>query len=354
MGLHIDELETPTVLIDIDRVGANLDRFQAFCDTHRLAARPHIKTHKLPLLAQQQVARGAVGITCQKLGEAEVMAAAGLTDIFLPYNLIGSVKLQRAVALAKQITLSLTVDDLRVAAPLSAAFAAAGLKVEVLVECDTGMHRCGVTDPAAAAELARAISALPGIDFGGLMTFPAPGTGAAAAAWLDETKRLLARDGLDCRRISSGGSPDMWHAHEGGVATEHRAGTYVYYDRSLVEYGTCTPDDCALTVLTTVVSTPAPDRIVVDAGSKTLTSDTLGLDGHGLVVDYPDLRVGPLSEEHGVIAAGVSDEMPALTERLRIVPNHACVVSNMVDRVHLIRGDRVEQTVPVAARGRID
>jgi D-serine deaminase-like pyridoxal phosphate-dependent protein len=145
----------------------------------------------------------------------------------------------------------------------------------------------------------------------------------------------------------------MWHLHEGGVATEHRAGTYVYNDRSLVAYGTCDEDDCALTVLTTVISTPRRDRIVVDAGSKSLTSDTLGLDGHGTVARYPGLRIGPLSEEHGVIHAQGADPVPRLAERLRIIPNHACVVSNLFDAVHMVRGERVEMTLPVAARGRV-
>lgn len=353
MGRHVNDLETPAVLIDLDRVNRNIGRFQGYCAEHGLQARPHIKTHKLPWLAHEQVRHGAVGITCQKLGEAEVMAAAGLIDIFLPYNLIGREKVARAVALARRVRLSLTTDDAIVADDLSAAFDADGQLIDLLVECDTGMGRCGVQTPDEALSLARHIAGLPALRFAGLMTYPAPGTSTDAAAWLAEAKSLIEEDGLPCSRISSGGSPDMWHLHEGGVATEHRAGTYVYNDRSLVAYGTCDEDDCALTVLTTVVSTPRWDRIVVDAGSKTLTSDTLGLDGHGTVVGYPNLRIGPLSEEHGVIHARGDKPVPRLAERLSIIPNHACVVSNLFDVVHMVRNERVEMTLPVSARGRV-
>lgn len=351
--MRIVDLDTPCVLIDLDRVEANVARFQRHCADRNLAVRPHIKTHKLPEFARLQVGAGAVGITCQKIGEAEVMADGGIADIFLPYNIVGAAKLARAVALAARTRLSLSCDDARVAQGLSDAFAASGRVVEVLVECETGLARCGVQTPADAVTLARLIDALPGLAFGGLMTYPPPGGAELADRWLGDAAAGLAAAGLPCPRISTGGSPDMWAAGSHAHATEYRPGTYIYNDRSLVEYGTCDVDDCALTVLTTVVSTPTATRCVVDAGSKSLSSDLMGLSGHGLVIGHPRLSIRTLSEEHGAIVAEPDAVRPQLGERLRIVPNHACVVSNLFDHVHLVRGEHLDRTVAVAARGRL-
>lgn len=353
MTLRIADLDTPCVLIDLDRVEANIAALQRHCGGLGLALRPHIKTHKLPELARLQIEAGASGITCQKLGEAEVMADAGITDIFLPYNLLGPAKLARAVALARRVKLSLTCDSLAVAQGLSAAFSDAELTTDVLVECETGLRRCGVQTPADAVDLAKAIAGLPGLNFGGLMTYPPPGGVEKADQWLGAAVSALRGAGLDCPRISTGGSPDMWAAGGYRHATEYRPGTYIYNDRSLVAYGSCTIDDCALTVLATVISTPTPERCVIDAGSKALTSDLMGLDGHGLVLGYPELGLHGLSEEHGAMTVPAGSARPALGERLRIIPNHACVVSNLFDEVFLIRGDIVQACVPVAARGRV-
>lgn len=353
--MPFDRLETPCVLIDLDRVEANLARAQAYADANGLALRPHIKTHKLPRFAKRQVELGAVGITCQKLGEAEVMADAGIADIFLPYNIVGAAKLARLKALAARIRLSVTADGEAVVEGLSRTFADASEPLRVLVECDTGMGRCGVQTPEEALALAEKIAAAPGLVFGGLMTYPATGKVEAANAWLKAAVALLTARGLPPAIVSNGGTPDLWHAGEVSAATEHRPGTYIYLDRFQVEKGVGTYDDCALTVLTTVVSRPTADRAVVDAGSKALTSDTLGLDGFGRVVGYEDAVVKGLSEEHGVIdLSACGEKRPQVGDLLRIIPNHACVVSNLFDSVHLIRGDTVVETVPVAARGRVD
>ena len=349
-----DSLETPCVLIDVDRVEANLKRAQNFADAHGVKLRPHIKTHKLPRFALRQVELGAIGITCQKLGEAEVMADAGVKNIFLPYNILGASKLARLRALADRVTMSVTADSKVTVDGLSRAFSDAAQPLQVLVECDTGMGRCGVQTPDEALTLARAIDAAPGLIFGGLMTYPAAGKVEANAAWLDAAEALLSRAGLRPRVISNGGTPDMWRAFAVSAATEHRPGTYIYLDRYQVAKGAGTLDDCALTVLATVVSRPTENRAVIDAGAKALTSDTLGLDGFGLVLGYPDAVIRSLSEEHGVIDLSASLQKPAIGERLRIIPNHACVVSNLFDEVTLISTDKVVETIPVAARGRVD
>ncbi|WP_434050726.1 MAG: D-TA family PLP-dependent enzyme [Roseibium sp.] len=346
-------LDTPCVLVDMDIAEANIRKYQAHCDSNGLRLRPHIKTHKLPGLAKYQVAQGAVGITCQKVSEAEAMVAeGGIDDVLITYNILGDTKTARLRALSEKVRLSVVADNDVVANGLSRAFSDAADPLTVLVECNTGADRCGVPSPAAAATLAKLINTLPGLRFGGLMTFPPVGRMQEAEAWLTEAKTLIETEGLEVNVVSSGGSPDMWRTHGDGPVTEHRIGTYVYNDRSLVAHGACTWEDCALTVLATVVSVPSPNHAIVDAGSKVLTTDLFGQVGHGHVLGRDDLSVDQLSEEHGRI---VSDGPINLRvgERLRIVPNHACVVANMLDRVESVRGPDLTGPMPVAARGQV-
>jgi D-serine deaminase-like pyridoxal phosphate-dependent protein len=347
------ELETPAVLVDLDIAEANIDRFQAYCDAHGVGCRPHIKTHKLPHLARRQIAAGAVGITCQKISEAEAMIAeGGIDDVLLTYNVVGVAKLKRLSHLAKRVRLAVVADNEAVVAGLSETFATADKPLAVLVECDTGAHRCGVGSPEAARDLALRIRTAPGLLFGGLMTYPPVGGTAAVQDFMSCAKGLCEKAGLDVPVVSSGGAPDMWRAHEAPVVTEYRSGTYVYNDRSLVNRGVCQWSDCALTVLATVVSVPGAGRAVIDAGTKILTSDLLGLQGFGHVLGRPDLKIDQLSEEHGrIVSAG--DIGLAVGQQLRIVPNHACVVSNMVDTVTLLRGGTLESQMKVAARGKV-
>ncbi|MEP7241365.1 MAG: D-TA family PLP-dependent enzyme [Devosia sp.] len=345
-------LETPCVIIDVARVEANLARVQAHATANGYQLRPHIKTHKLPRFAQRQVALGAVGITAQKLGEAEVMADAGLTDIFVPYNIVGDHKLMRLVALNRRITLSVTADSDATIAGYARVFANEERPLLVLVECDTGGGRCGVQSPQAALALAKAIAAAPGLRFGGLMTYPGRGRFAEAGAWLATAKGLIETAGISVPRVTSGNSPDIWHTGDHTV-TERRPGTYIYFDRSQVEGGVASFADCALTVLATVVSRPTPTRIVIDAGSKALSSDLLGLTGYGVLMGQEAVAVAALSEEHGVIELPAPSASPAVGDLLRIIPNHACVVSNLYDSVHLLGPDGGVETVPVAARGRL-
>jgi len=349
---EIADLETPCVVIDLGKVEANLQRAQADADRLGYKLRPHIKTHKLPRLAQRQVALGAIGITVQKLGEAEVMADAGLSDIFMPYNIVGAKKLERLVALNERIGFAVTADSPDVVAGYAAALAGRPKPLRVLVECDTGGGRCGVQTPAQALALARQIAMAPNLLFGGLMTYPARGKFLEADRWLADAKALIEQAGIAVPVVTSGNSPDMWHGPD-SVVTERRPGTYVYYDRMQVAAGAATLGDCALTVLTTVVSRPTPTRIVIDAGSKALTSDLGGMSGHGEVVGHPELTVAALYEEHGTIELAAPSDWPRVGDRLQIVPNHACVVSNLYDVVNLVGGNGDVETVPVAARGRV-
>jgi len=350
--LSIDDLDTPAILIDAARAEANISRAQAHADSRGLKLRPHIKTHKLPYWAKKQVAAGAVGITCQKIGEAEVMADAGLSDIFLPYNILGRAKLERLKALHGRVTLSVTSDSRETIEGLAATFTDTGHPLSVLVECDTGMGRCGVQTAEEAVALAKIIDQARGLAFGGLMTYPAGGRAAEAEAWLAAAKQALTASGLDCERISSGGTPDMWRSGENSVVTEYRPGTYIYLDRYQVSKKVGTLDDCALTVLATVVSHPTTARAILDSGSKALSSDTLGLPDFGELLGMPGARVTGLSEEHGTVTLSDGAHVK-IGERVRVVPDHCCVVTNLFDRVHLIDGDKVLETLPVAARGRM-
>ena len=351
----ISELDTPCVLVDLDRVEQNLQRAQNFADKAGLKLRPHIKTHKLPRFAQRAIDLGAVGITVQKLGEAEVMADAGILDLLLTFNIIGAAKLKRLKALNDRVTIRVVADSTECVAGLSQTFADAGKPLGVLVECDTGMGRCGVQSPQAALDLARTIIAAPGLEFFGLMTYPAAGKYQVAAAWLAEAKALFDAAGLAVPVITTGGTPDIWHADEAGVATEYRPGTYIYMDRSQVAAGAASYDDCALTVLATVVSHPTTGRAIIDAGSKALTSDLLGLVGHGYIPAYPEAKIVGLSEEHGTLdVSACADGGPRIGEQIAIIPNHCCPVTNLFDFVHLMRNGQLVETVPVAARGRVD
>lgn len=346
-------LDTPSVLVDQEIAKANIRKFQTYCDGHGLKLRPHIKTHKLPALARYQMEQGAIGITCQKISEAETMIAeGGVTDVLITYNILGEYKTQRLRALAEHVKLSVVVDNTETTLGLRDAFADAPQPLRVLIECNTGADRCGVSDVASVLKLAQEITASPGLAFAGLMTYPPAGDPGQVQAWLQAALDALNSRGLSADVISSGGSPDMWRAHEMPLATEYRIGTYAYNDRSLVTRGTCTWADCALTILATVVSVPADNRAIIDAGSKVLTSDLLGLSGHGHVLGRDDLLIDELSEEHGRIVSkgpiGLS-----VGQRLRIVPNHACVVANMLDHVELVDRDTVIGQAKVAARGQV-
>ena len=346
------DVDTPAVLADLDIVERNIRAAAAFCARAGMRFRPHVKTHKIPEFARMQTDAGAVGICCQKIGEAEVFADAGIRDIFIPYNIVGADKLRRLKTLAGRVRLSVAADSEFVLRGLSAAFADAPSPLPTLIECETGLNRCGAASPEDAAALAGTAKALPGIQFAGLMTYPPVGGAARADRLLAETKALCERAGLACEIVSSGGTPEFRAAEKSAAANEWRAGTYIYNDRSLVARGACGRGDCALTVLATVVSVPAAGRAVVDAGSKSLSSDLLNLSDHGELLDAPEIRVAALSEEHGMLDASAAPGFLAPGDRVRILPNHACVVSNLADEIIAVRGSKFERRIPVAARGK--
>ena len=347
--MDLSELETPVLTADLDAVERNIAGMQAYCDKHGLALRPHIKTHKLPELARLQLDAGACGITCQKLGEAEVMADAGIDNILISFPLVGEAKAERLAALARRITVSAVGDSAAVASGLSTVLARHGLEVDFLVECDTGNERTGVQTPEAAAELAALVARLDGLRFAGLMTYP---TLPESGPWLREARELIEQEGLTVERVSGGGTPTAYSTHLVGEVTELRPGTYIYGDRACIANGSVPLEDCALRVIATVVSRPTTERAILDAGSKTLTSDVaLGATGHGLLVEHPEAEVYKLNEEHGIVDVSRCAHPPQVGDRVTIVPNHACTAANLHDEVVLHRGGEIVETLRTAARG---
>ena len=336
----IDLGDTPFLEVDLDKVERNIARMQRYCDEHGLALLAHSKTHKLPQIAALQVAAGARAVVCQKLGEAEVMQAAGITDILIPYPLVGEAKVRRLAALAEHARVTVAVDSPEVARGL------AGIEVDVLVDCDTGFGRTGAQSVDDAAALAELVDGLPGLRFAGLMTHPTPADGTFLAA----ARREIERRGLEVGRVGGGGTPGSLRTHTHPELNELRVGVYVYGDCRTIAAGVIEPEDCALRVRTTVVSRPTATRAILDAGSKTLTSDD-GPDGYGLVVEYPEARLVKVSEEHGHLE--LSGPGPALGEVVTVIPNHACVVSNLHDQVVVRRGGEAVEVWPIAARGKV-
>ena len=344
---------TPAVVIDLDVVERNIARVQALCEAAGVANRPHIKTHKSPVIASMQRDAGARGITCQKIGEAEVMADGGHEDILIAYNILGEEKLGRLGRLLARTKVTVAADNPTVVAGLPQAAAIAGRNLEVVVECDTGRRRAGVETAAEAVALAREIASRPGLSFSGFMLYPPENAMAETQAFLDAATAGVREMGLEPRMVSSGGTPNLVNLGRIQGVTEHRAGTSVFNDRMMLAAGVAQLEDCALTVYATVVSRAGAERGIVDSGSKTLTSDTGGLEGHGLILEHPQAKIARFAEEHGFLDLSGCNDRPQVGDVVRIVPNHVCVVVNMVDRLVTVRGGEIVGELPVAARGRL-
>jgi D-serine deaminase-like pyridoxal phosphate-dependent protein len=344
---------TPAVVVDLDVVERNIARVQALCEAAGVANRPHIKTHKSPVIASMQRDAGAQGITCQKIGEAEVMAEGGHDDILIAYNILGEEKLSRLGRLLARTKVTVAADNPTVVAGLPQAAAIAGRDLDVVVECDTGRKRAGVETVAEAIALAKDIASRPGLSFSGFMLYPPENAMAETQAFLDAATAGVRELGLEPRIVSSGGTPNLVNLGKIQGVTEHRAGTSVFNDRMMLAAGVAQLEDCALTVYATVVSRAGLERGILDSGSKTLTSDTGGLDGHGLILEHPQAKIARFAEEHGFLDLSGCNDRPQVGDVVRIVPNHVCVVVNMVDRLITVRGGEIVGELPVAARGRL-
>lgn len=357
----IDQLETPAALVDVDRMHANLRRVADYTRAHGLAWRPHAKTHKVPALAAEQVRAGAIGVTVATAREAEVMSSV-VDDLLLAYPPVGRGTAGRVLALPGRVRLTVALDSPEALGVLAAAARERGQSVGVLIEFDVGMRRVGVSSPESAVALARMAAELEGVEYRGLMFYP--GHIRTPAATQDDAIRALADDvarfvdavaraGLAPAVVSGGSTPTFWRSHETG-ATEVRPGTNIFNDRTTFAVDACAWDDCAYSVLATVVSTSVPGQAVIDAGAKAIARDPLPTDepGLGALLDRPDILVRSVSEEHGVLDLSRTEWRPKVGDRVRVVPNHVCVSVNLQERLWGVRGDEIVDEWEVTGRGR--
>lgn len=360
----LETLDTPVVVIDLNVVEQNIDRMAAWANDAGVALRPHAKTHKSDRIARLQLAAGARGLSLAKVGEAEVFVEHGFDDLFIAYPVLGAEKARRLLVLTEKARIAVGVDSAAGAQSLSKTFVDAGRRLDVSIKVDCGYHRVGVP-PEEVLPLARAVGDLRGLQLRGIFTHAGHGYGgetlsAVADTGADEGRIMvdvagrLRAAGFEIEQVSVGSTPTARYAMKAPEVNECRPGNYVYHDATQVSLGTCSLDDCAMTIIATVVSTSAAaNQAVVDAGSKTLSSDPLRprLGGHGWLLGTKS-RVSRLSEEHGVVDVAAGDRFE-VGQRVRILPNHACVVSNLHDRLYGVRGDSVEETLPIIARGRV-
>lgn len=362
MATYLEQLETPVPVVDLDRLAHNLDRMAAYVTLHGLKLRPHVKTHKSPRIAAEQLRLGAVGLSCATLREAEVMAEV-CDDLLIAYPPVGAARLERLARLPRDVRVSVAADDIQSLDALSVAARLGQRTFDVRVEVDLGMHRVGVTTPEKAVAIARHIDRTSGLEFAGLQFYPGHirspvgeqdallrKVGADLGVFID----ALTEAGLPPTVVSGGSTPAAWRMHEIPGVTEVRPGTYVYNDRTTASIGACDWDDCALTVLATVVSVAVKGQAVIDAGTKTLGREPLRADGDGfaMVQDHPEVFVTRMSEEHGILDLSNTSWRPRLGDQVRLIPNHVCIVVHLFDEIIGVRGHAVETRWPVAARGR--
>jgi D-serine deaminase-like pyridoxal phosphate-dependent protein len=358
-------LDTPLIAVDEAALHQNIAEMAALAASHGVALRPHAKTHKSPHIAGLQLAAGAVGITCAKLGEAEVFAReGGVHDILIAYPLVGEPKLRRLLRLMDEARITVAVDSVAAAAALSQTMHDAGRTLDVYVEVNTGQDRAGARAGEDAVDLAGAIARMPGLRVVGVMTHEghagasAPDAieriATAAGQALVETANAMRARGIEIRHVSVGSTPSSWFTPAVPGVTEMRPGTYVFNDNNAFRHGRIGPEHCAARVVATVVSRPAPDRAIIDAGSKALALDpSPSHAGHGYIVGHAEATIARLSEEHGVVLLPPDTDGFAVGDRLEIIPNHICPVINLTDELVVVRDGRVVDRWPVAARGKV-
>ena len=349
----IREFGTPCAVVDLDIVDKNIKRAQALCDAAAVHNRPHIKTHKSPYFAKLQIAQGAKGITCQKLGEAEIMVDEGISDIIVATNVIAAAETGRLSKLLKRAPVRCIADSSYTLNAYSKAAKNANVKIGVLIECDTGLQRAGVETPSEAIALAKLVKSDPWLKFSGLLFYPPTKSWANTQLFLNEVSIGLKKIDLVSEIVSTGGTPNFINLGKLKGATEHRAGTCIFNDRMMIESGVASLEDCALTIYTSVVSRAGKYRGIIDSGSKTLSSDTGDLDGFGLILEYPDAKIQKFAEEHGFVDFSNCERKPLVGDICRVVPNHVCVVVNLFNELVTVRNGRIEDVIEVKARGKL-
>ncbi|MBF0500486.1 MAG: alanine racemase [Candidatus Riflebacteria bacterium] len=366
MQPYFTDLETPVLLIDNHILNANLERGQSMAKAHVHALRPHIKTHKCPALADRQRALGATGFTVATIDEAESFMDAGFNDLFLAYPIVGAVKIRRALALAERGRMILAADHQDQLRELSDAARATDKTIEVRLEVDCGHHRCGQLPGSDLVTLARALISLGGLRLGGVYTHAGHAYGAATAeeivhiggregrAVVDATN-LLRDIGLQSEAVSAGSTPTLPHCAAIPGVNELRPGNYVFNDAIQVALGVAGIQECALSVLTTVVSV-FDDRFIIDAGSKAVGLDkgAHGLEkthNYGIFLDNgANWELARLSEEHGIVTIAPGGRRPDVGERLRFVPNHACAAVNLHRHLFVVEAGKIISEWSTAGR----
>ncbi len=361
----LDEIETPAVVVDLDQMEQNMQQFAAFADEHEVALRSHIKTHKIPALAHvQEELSGGDGILCQTLGEAEVMAQNGIDDIYLSYMVVERSKLDRLIWLSSTLNeFTTTVDCRGNVDPLEAAAARHDEVVDVIVEVDIGLNRVGVEPGQPTVEFAEYVTDQPHLNLAGLMAYEGHINAEAddendyerlcheAMEEVAETVALLENAGISVDDVKVGSTGTSRYSGKHPVVTEINPGMYPFNDANLVSWGgPVTRDDCALTVLSTIISNPTDDRVVVDAGSKTMSRDT---DQPPITTTDRGIVYANASEEHGWIDTSHATETFTVGDRLEFIPPHVCTTVNLHDTLIGVRNGRVEEVWNIQARGKV-
>ena len=355
VGRPLAEVETPVPVIDLDRLEANLTGLQSYVDQHGIQLWPHTKTHKSPEIGLRQLELGAGGLTVAKTGEAQVFQEAGAPKILVHYPPFGRDKWERLAEIAASgVELTVAVDSAAPAEGLARVLDQRGLRAELLVELDVGLHRTGQTTAAGAMGVAQELARLPAVEVAGISCYPGhcrpedpalPDRLKAVDDLLRETRDAFDRAGFRTDRISGGSTPTRYLTHTTAV-NELRSGTYALLDRNDGE-----DDKCALWVEVTVISDAVPNQVVVDGGSKTFTSDDHPDGGHGSVLGLADADFAHINEEHGYIDVSSLGERPVVGRHLQIVPNHACGCMNLHDGALAVRNGVVDHVIRVAGRG---
>lgn len=363
VGMRLEEVDTPALLIDLDAFERNIAKMAGFVKEAGVAIRPHAKTHKSPMIALKQIAAGASGQCCQKVGEAEVLVHGGVRDVLVSNQIVGTSKLARLAALSKHAKVAVCADNADNVADIDAAAGAAGTTLEVLVEVDLGMQRCGVTPGAPAADLAKKIDAAPNLTFGGLQVYHGSAQHvrgfterkaviAKAGEMVSESVRALAAAGLQCRLVTGAGTGTFQFEAGSGVWNELQAGSYIFmdadYGRNLAEDGEpVSTFEHSLFVYATVMSRPTADRAILDCGHKAASIDA----GLPVVADFADITYAGASDEHGKCLMGAAAPNLKLGQKIRLIPGHCDPTVNLHDWYVGYRGEVVECLWPVAARG---
>ena len=363
--MHVSEIDTPALVVDLDIMERNLARVADYAREHGLRLRPHTKTHKSVRLAKRQLASGASGLTVAKVSEAEIMLGAQPDDLLVAYPIIGHTKLARLTQVARQTRVTVALDSAFAARQLSDAARDGRVEIGVLAEVDVGLGRVGVSAGEPLLELARTIEKLPHLRFAGIAFYPGhiktmDETGRRALAEVSGLLRGILNDfrgaGIEVGIVSGGSTPTLFHSHEVSGLTEIRPGTYVFNDLNTIRSGGCALEDCAATILATVVSTARPGQMIIDGGSKTFSSDRLANTAEvtfGHLVEAPGARFHKMNEEHGFIDLAHAAAEFRVGDRVRVIPNHICVAVNLHEKVYGVRGETVSEVWPVDARGKL-